>query len=87
MGEGISTMITDKTLSDHVISTTSGKDCSTVRKELGLTYCKEDDPQLLRQKKLHCYNELGKVTCYEEADLNSTRPSIEDKKVPYKKWQ
>lgn len=78
----VSTMATDKTVSDHVISVLSNKDCSSVRQELGLTYCKEDDPRLQKQPKTYCYRELGKVTCYEQADVNSVRPAIEDRPEP-----
>ncbi|SCA54778.1 hypothetical protein MTBPR1_10025 [Candidatus Terasakiella magnetica] len=85
--EAVSTMVSDKTLGDHAMSLLSNKDCSTIRKERGLTYCKEDDPQLIKDKKLHCYNELGKVTCYEQADLTSIRAGVEDRKDPLQKWK
>lgn len=87
IGDAVSTMATDKTFGDHAISLLSNKDCSMVRKEQGLTYCKEDDPQLLPQEKLHCYNELGKVTCYKEPDTISIRAGVEDKKEPVRKWK
>lgn len=78
--EGASTVVTDKTFSDHIVSFYSKKDCSTVRKELGMTYCKEDDLQLLKpDSKQYCYRELGKVTCYEQQDLQSHRKTIEEK--------
>jgi len=80
--DALSTIVTDKTLGDHVVSYISKKDCSTVRKELGMTYCKEDDPSLKKDPKLYCYNELGKVTCYQQADLYSTRRDIEEKQDP-----
>ncbi len=32
---------TDKTIEDHVISLASGKNCSSISKEKGLTYCEE----------------------------------------------
>lgn len=87
VGDAISTMATDKTFGDHAISLLSNKDCSTVRKQQGLTYCKEDDPQLIREAKVHCYNELGKVTCYKDPDNISIRSSVEDKKEPVRKWK
>jgi len=37
---------TEKTIEDHVISLSSGKNCSSVRKEKGLTYCVEDEAQV-----------------------------------------
>lgn len=80
--DAISTIATDKTIGDHVISYVSKKDCSTIRSEQGMTYCKEDDPRLKKDPKRYCYHELGKVTCYEQADLNSVRRDIEDKKEP-----
>ena len=54
---------TDKTLEDHVISYTSGKDCSSVRKEKGLTYCIEDEPKVTQN--IYCYKTLANVTCYD----------------------
>jgi len=81
--DAISTVATDKTLGDHVISTLSNKDCSTVRKELGMSYCKEDSPSLQKDPQLHCYNELGKVTCYRQADIYSIRNGVEDKSTTY----
>lgn len=64
--EGVSTIITDKTLTDQIVSYASGKDCSTVRKERGLTYCVEDelDPQPL----VYCYRTLGRASCYDRPD-------------------
>lgn len=61
--EGISTIITEKSLGDHAVSIYSGKDCSTVRIERGETYCAEDEvePRIL----VYCYPTLGKVTCYD----------------------
>jgi hypothetical protein len=55
---------TDKTLVDHAVSLVTGKDCSLVRKEQGLTYCREDEvtpPDSI----LYCYHTLGEVTCYD----------------------
>lgn len=60
------TMATDKTLSDHLVSYQSGKDCSTVRLEQGRTYCKEDEPNPIPD--VHCYRTLADVTCYREPD-------------------
>ncbi len=87
IGDAVSTVATDKTFGDHAISILSNKDCSSVRRERGLTYCKEDDPQLVKEAKMFCYNELGKVTCYKQADVTSVRSSIEDKKEPVKIWK
>ena len=57
---------TDKTLSDHIISYASGKDCSSVRRELVLTYCKEDE--VFIEPNIFCYKTLGRVTCYDRPD-------------------
>ena len=56
------TMGTDKTIIDHIVSFSSGKDCSTVRTELGRTYCREDEPN--PEPEVHCYRSLADVTCY-----------------------
>ena len=57
---------TDKTIADHVISVASGKDCSLVRKERGMTYCKEDE--VVPHPNVYCYRELGGVSCYDGPD-------------------
>lgn len=61
--EGVSLMGSDKTVVDHMISLSSGKNCSTVRRNQGLTYCVEDMPQI--RQNIYCYRDLGGVTCYE----------------------
>lgn len=88
VGDAASTIVTDKTIGDHVVSFIARKDCSVVRQEQGLTYCKEDAPDPAQAPKMHCYRELGTVTCYEEEDVTSIRPSVEDMKLPQtKKWK
>ncbi len=69
--EGISIMSTKKSLSDHVVSIYSGKDCSTLRIERGDTYCVEDEvePKVL----VYCYRTLGRVTCYDRPDPHKGR--------------
>ena len=64
--EILSIMGTEKTISDHIISLSSGKNCSTVRRERGLHYCEEDQPDIKPQ--VYCYNTLGRVTCYDRPD-------------------
>jgi len=59
-------MASDKTLIDHVVSMTSGKNCSSVRVEKGLYYCEEDEPRV--NQKISCYPSLGRVTCYDRPD-------------------
>lgn len=83
----VSLAATDKTVGDHAISILTNKDCSTVRTELGMTYCKEDDYQRQPIAKTYCYKELGKVTCYEQADLHSVRRTIEDKTEAPRAWK
>ena len=60
--DAITTMATEKTLTDHVVSLASGKDCSSVRSEMGLTYCKEDEK--IPPMNVYCYHTLGSVNCY-----------------------
>lgn len=62
--EGVSVMATDKTVVDHVISLSSGKNCSSLRKELGMTYCEEDEK--IPQMNVFCYRTLGEITCYDK---------------------
>ena len=57
---------TDKTIIDHLVSYTSGKDCSFVYVERGNRYCKEDEPVIKSQ--VYCYSTLGRATCYETPD-------------------
>ncbi len=64
--EAVSVMGSDKTVVDHLISFGSGKNCSILRKEQGLTYCVEDMPQI--RQNIYCYRDLGGVSCYDRAD-------------------
>lgn len=64
--EGASTILTDKTFTDHIVSWSSGKNCSTVRYNLGQTYCEEDEPN--PTPNVYCYRTLGDVTCYDRPD-------------------
>ena len=69
--EGASTITSGKTMSDHIVSFASGKDCSVVRTEQGLTYCVEDQP-VVNQDRIYCYHSLGDVVCYNEPDTRRT---------------
>ena len=62
---------TDKTIVDHVVSISSGKNCSTVRREQGLHYCEEDEPEV--NPRVYCYKTLGRVTCYNQPDPYANR--------------
>lgn len=57
---------TDKTPVDHLVSLVTGKDCSVIRQNRGLTYCVEDEVTPLVG--VHCYPTLGEVSCYAEPD-------------------
>ncbi|MEE2761303.1 MAG: hypothetical protein VYE18_07655 [Pseudomonadota bacterium] len=73
--EGLTVIGTDKTLADHYISFRTGKNCSTVRKNLGLTYCEEDEVGV--QDEVFCYNTLGKVNCFAlPAPHGERQPSV-----------
>jgi len=73
--EGATVIGTDKTIGDHIISISSGKNCSTVRKEEGLTYCDEDEPQI--KPNIFCYKTLAAVTCYDRPDPNPGRRRVD----------
>jgi len=60
--EGFTLISTGKTIADHIVSFTTGKDCSTVRKNVGQHYCEEDDVAV--QDEVFCYKTLGDVSCY-----------------------
>lgn len=64
--EGASVVASDKTASDHVVSLFSGKDCSIVRTERGLSYCAEDE--VFIEPRVFCYQTLGSVSCYDRPD-------------------
>lgn len=73
--EGAIVIGTEKTLSDHIVSFTSGKNCSTVRKEKGMTYCEEDELQV--RQNIYCYKTLATVTCYDRPDPNPGRQRVD----------
>lgn len=81
--QGAFVMGTQKTMEDHVISLSSGKNCSSVRKEQGLTYCIEDEAQI--KQNLYCYQTLGTVTCYDRPDPmggRQNRIGVNDHNLP-----
>lgn len=67
----------DKTIGDHVVSFVSNKNCSSVRQELGLHYCEEDQPAFDSGPSKHCYRELGRVTCYTAPDDQNPRSTVD----------
>ena len=62
--EGATVVGTGKTISDHIVSFATGKNCSTVRKNTGKHYCEEDEVAV--PDEVYCYNTLGEVSCYSE---------------------
>ena len=64
--EMLTVMGTDKSVVDHVVSISSGKNCSSIELEKGGYYCEEDEPKIVQN--IHCYNTLGSVTCYTKED-------------------
>ena len=62
--EGATVVGTGKTISDHIVSFATGKNCSTVRKNTGKHYCEEDEVAV--PEEVFCYNTLGEVSCYAE---------------------
>ncbi len=66
MVNGATVVGSEKTLGDHIISYVSGINCSTVRRNLGRTYCEEDEPNPV--PRVFCYPTIGKITCYDTPD-------------------
>ena len=69
--DGVAVTATGKTIRDHIVSYTSGKNCSSIRRQLGQNFCEEDD--LSPPEEIYCYNSLGNVSCY-----NSIQPFGQD---------
>ncbi len=80
MVEGAFVVGGDKTIADHVISLNSGKNCSFIRKERGLTYCEED--QVTIQPNVYCYKTLGEVTCYDRPDPRYQKLGVNEHNKP-----
>ncbi len=80
MVEGAFVVGGDKTIADHVISLNSGKNCSFIRKERGLTYCEED--QVTVQPNVYCYKTLGEVTCYDRPDPRYQKLGVNEQNKP-----
>ena len=60
--DGASVLSTGKTISDHVVSFATGKNCSSIRRNLGQHFCEEDAVAV--PDEVFCYNTLGDVSCY-----------------------
>ncbi|WP_215907492.1 hypothetical protein [Thalassospira marina] len=65
----VSIINTDKTIVDHIVSMSTGRDCSTVRSSMGEPYCKTDP---IPEPPLYCYRSLAAVTCYATPDPYNT---------------
>ena len=73
--EGATVVGTGKTMTDHIVSFTTGKDCSTIRKNTGRHYCEEDEVAV--PDNVFCYSTLGDVTCYERpAPFGETKRAV-----------
>ena len=76
-GEAVSWLATDKFLSDHVASLSTGKDCSLARKLSGEgKYCmteleieRANRPAWTAQK-VYCYRSLAAPACYDRPSPN-----------------
>ncbi len=64
--EGVSAVLTKKTVTDHIVSLSSGKNCSSARVDRGQSYCVEDE--INPPPKVYCYRTLGSVSCYDRPD-------------------
>lgn len=65
--EVVSLVATGKTASDHIVSMSTGKDCSTIRAKDEGQYCVSKNPPIQRPD-VYCYRSLGQVSCYREPD-------------------
>jgi hypothetical protein len=65
--EVVSLVATGKTASDHIVSLSTGKDCSTIRAKDEGQYCVSKNPPIQRPD-VYCYRTLGQVSCYREPD-------------------
>ena len=60
--DGAAVLSTGKTISDHIVSFATGKNCSSVRRSIGQHFCEEDEVAV--PDEVFCYNTLGDVSCY-----------------------
>lgn len=82
--EVVSVMTSKKTITDHVVSYMSGKNCTFMRTNQGLTYCEEDEK--FPKPPIYCYKTLGEVTCYDQPDPFDPRQQklgVNDHNLPH----
>ncbi len=78
-----SIMYTDKTLLDHGVGASIGKDCSLLNAEKNEPYCQERADQDGSFVMLYCYPTLGRAECYahplpdRQGRLSSAAPNPE----------
>ena len=64
---------TDKTLVDHALSLTSGRDCSTIRAQSTGVYCQDrEPPRPPPTQPVYCYRSLASVNCFESPVYSAT---------------
>ncbi len=65
VGEGLSLVGTQKSLSDHLFTMVSGMDCSSAYTVNNGDYCRpyEQKPETIPMR-LYCYRSLGRADCY-----------------------
>ncbi|MEQ8710366.1 MAG: hypothetical protein RIC36_15360 [Rhodospirillales bacterium] len=64
--EVASVVNTDKTLTDHVASSLTGRDCSTIKVKTRNQYCIDPNSIPPAPEPVYCYRSLGDITCYRE---------------------
>jgi hypothetical protein len=64
--EALSLINTRKTLSDHLISWVTGKDCSTPRASREGVYCTDRPGAPPPPQQVYCYSTLARPSCYSQ---------------------
>ena len=62
-----SVMVIGRTLPDAVVSVATGRDCSAVRLDRGLDYCRPEEPAPLPP--IYCTRSIGSVDCWRQPPL------------------
>jgi hypothetical protein len=66
--EVASVVNTDKTLTDHVASNLTGRECSTLKIKSRGKYCIDPNSIPDPEPAVYCYRSLGDITCYDRPD-------------------